>query len=198
MSHSSISGVNAASLARAFTAVQQRCEDASAALVAPIARLRDAAFEVYQDTTGLKRFPPLTLFVPSFAPGSRVPDTERTTYYHSTVRPRAPLSALTSARGLGSIDVHVTAAALVLFCRVEQRLVSQGRCVTAHMMHRLLVGCLSVAIKMYGADDEAAADFLPSAVGLAAGEVGRLELQVLKDLDWACFVSVAEIHISVN
>lgn len=177
-------------LASLFERVQAACEEESSVLLAPIRRRYNEALEVYRSTSthGLKRFEPLCLVPPSVRPASRVPAVEALTFYHSACRPIVRLCELGASmqRSL-HLENEVLAAALVLFTRVQSK-----RTVTAHMMHRLYVACLIVAMKALR-DSYDVSDF-SAASQLLPLELARLEWQLADDLEWNLLVSRSHVE----
>ena len=103
--------------------------------------------------------------------GAAVPATEPLNYFHSRVLPGASLRtmAVSMANARIAVDWTTLALATVLFARYEATTP-----VTAHMSHRLLVGCVVVAAKAHQ-DSMPSNGLVGRIVGMTGRELTRLE-----------------------
>jgi hypothetical protein len=128
-------------------------------------------------------------------PSGTTPASEPLTYFHSRRVPAMALAdlALVLQRHV-TCSSHALLAGAVLFCRYCDR-VQQAP--TLHMMHRLYVACLQLALKAHS-------DRFPSnrsyarIAGISLQEMNRLETTLVGGLDWNVQVFAPQITFMVQ
>ena len=120
--------------------------------------------------------------------GAPVPADEPLNYFHSRVLPGATLRAM--ARSLAgariAVDWTTLALASVLFARFDAK-----QRVSAHMTHRLLVGCVVLAAKTHQ-DSMPSNGLVGRVVGMSGRELTRLEFALGEALDWRFVVDAKQ------
>jgi hypothetical protein len=123
---------------------------------------------------------------------TEAPANEPLTVFHSKFLPNLSLFELSTALGraskCGSEELLI---ALVLMCRYVATTRTR---VTAHMMHRLYVVCLQMAMKAHS-DVYYRNDAFARLAGITFLELNRLEAALITALNWSLQVTREEIEL---
>ena len=123
----------------------------------------------------------------------RVPDGEELTFFHSHVLPKTSLRTFAAfmVRAPIPVDLTTVSIAVVLMLRYNAT-----HPVTAHMMHRLFVACVLVGAKAHQ-DKFASNRLLGKAVGVVLVEMNRIEVTLIRALDWRLVVTQQDVNDAV-
>ena len=111
---------------------------------------------------------------------SKVPSSEKLTYFHSRLLPKPSVRALVRAIVKARIAFDWTTAAIAVSLTERYR---RTHSLTPHMLHRIMIGALLIAAKAHQ-DVIPTNKLVAKTVGVSRTELARIEKLLCEELEW--------------